>query len=130
MIYIDTNIILRILLNDNPLQTNKIKKFISTTNQDLYINKLVVLETFQTLTGKILNFSPQQASQALSTLLFETSFFIIEDKINILNTLKILEKNKTDFVDAYLVIVTQKKDSLLSFDTGIDKISKKRINLK
>lgn len=130
MIYIDTNIILRILLNDNPVQTKKIKKFISTANQDLYISKLVILESFQTLTGKVLNFSHQQASQALSILFFETSFFIIEDKINILNTLKILEKNKTDFVDAYLAIITQKKDSFLSLDKGIDKISEKRINLK
>jgi predicted nucleic-acid-binding protein len=85
-----------------------------------------LLETFQVLTGKIYQLSMNKAAKSILKLVFNSRiFFIQEEKIHHL-TLKLLEKNKVDYTDAFLTakaIINQ--GLILSFDQDLDKLASK-----
>ena len=132
MIYIDTNIILRLILNDSPKQTKKVIAFLKKTTEELHISSCVVMEIFQVLTASRLNFSHSQASKIITQILFDTEKLTVEHPKTHALALKTLGKRKLDYVDAFLSAqakLNQKK--VLSFDKDIDKIDRNlRIKLQ
>jgi len=125
MIYIDTNIIIRLILNDSPIQTKKIISYLDKIDIDLYIPSVVVMEIFQVLTAKRLSFSHRHSSEMITQLLFDTEKIVVEHSKTHLMSLKILKKKKIDYVDAFLIAESVLYDcKVLSFDKDLDKIDK------
>ncbi len=72
MIAIDTNVLLRYLLNDDPAQSKKASNLIQGS-QKILITDVVLVETIWTLKGKKYNQNKEAIIEVISTLFEETS---------------------------------------------------------
>lgn len=126
MILVDTNILIRLLTKNPQKQVDKIKFFLNVNEQELYITSLVLLETYQVLTGKIYQMKHNKAAQSILELVFNSRVFEIEQKNLHHQTLQLLLQKKTDYTDAFLQ--TQaifNENTILSFDNDFDKLEPK-----
>ncbi len=100
MIAIDTNVLLRYLLNDDPAQSKKASNLIQGSKKIL-ITDVVLVETIWTLKGKKYNQDKTAIIEVISTL-FEEANIIFEDDQSVWRAL-------VDFKNAKLVKVGGKQ---------------------
>jgi predicted nucleic acid-binding protein len=124
---IDTNIILRFLLNDNLKQAEEAEKlFEKSENNSLEVPDLVFAEIYYVLTGYYKVSKKEAVSKIHAILEFEK--FKVSKKL-ILETLNQLESRNISFVDAYLYALTRTNHNkrLYTFDKALSKLDKKKI---
>ena len=134
MISVDTNVLLRYLLQDDKDQSPKANRLFSSTKKVL-ITDMVLVESLWTLKGKKYNLSKQDQLMVLSQL-FKEPNVIFEDRQTVwsaMNSFRTSEKIKVgskkkeaDFADALIVeksksICNEKGenfDGLFTFDVA------------
>lgn len=135
MIAVDTNVLLRYLLADDPGQFNRAKKLIAGHKPAL-ITDVVLAETVWTLTGKRYGFDKKQTCTVVRALIGDQGF-AFEDSQVVWSALRDYEESKTirgkslDFADALITrkseYVIQAKgekfEGLFSFDKAVAQLS-------
>jgi predicted nucleic-acid-binding protein len=111
MIAIDTNVLLRYLLNDDPKQSKKAAT-VNQGSQKVLITDVVLVETIWTLKGKKYNLDKEGIVQVISAL-FEEPKICFEDSPSVWRALVDFKKAKStkgrgkrkvaDFSDALIV---------------------------
>lgn len=123
---IDTNILVRYLIRDNEQQFQKALDIIKTANtsqQDLYIDEVVVAETVWVLKS----YYQQEKSTICESLtkLINLPVFSNPRKPILLQAISIYTENNISYVDAWLLsIAHHKKLDLQTFDQKLTKLSK------
>ena len=124
MNFLDTNIILRFVLQDHPIYSPKANFILDKINQgeDVYTSWLVIFETiFVLLHTHKLN-KAEITEKLLPLLCFETLH--IENKSLVKKTFGYFVQKNVSFADAYSVALMEKKKlkKIYSFDRDFDKI--------
>jgi predicted nucleic-acid-binding protein len=118
---VDTNVIIRLITQDDPILTKKSLKIIrkiKTGKTKALITSLVIAEVIYVLTSpKLYNISREKSVLAIKIIL-ETKNVIVEEKKIIYKALDLYNKTKLDFPDCYLIAKKEEKNfkSILSFD--------------
>lgn len=121
MVLIDTNIIVRILLNDNPLLFKKAKELIEKEEKLLVLDP-IVFEVFYVLENKIYNTPKNEAVLSVRKFLKQKKV-VIENKELIELTLEKYSTNNISIPDSYLLARSElNNDKLLTFDKKLNKL--------
>ncbi len=120
MTFVDTNIVLRWLLGDHKLLTQKAEKIVATARPaSLLVTDIVVAEVVYVLRGT--GRDRQQTSEAL-LLLGRTKAFKYENEELMMDVIRLLTEIKLDFADCYLLARTRRERvNLKTFDTQLQK---------
>lgn len=118
---LDTNLIIRFLINDFPQQANAVEKLLKNTHEVLILPDVVVVEIIYVLQSNY-KFSKEEAVDKVYAFI-QTSA-IICNRALIFNTLVTYLNHSISFVDAYLAAYSEieKLEGIYSFDKGLDKI--------
>jgi predicted nucleic-acid-binding protein len=111
MVAIDTNIAVRLLVNDDPLQTRKVVALF--TANEVFIPKTVVLETEWVLRS-VYQLELTCINEALRALL-SLERVIVEDEAEVFTALDAHAKGM-DFADALHLASSERADSFATFD--------------
>lgn len=114
MVAIDTNIAVRLLVNDDPAQTKKAVA-IFTANQ-VFIPKTVILETEWVLRGVYL-IKRDRLNAALRSLL-SLERVVVEDEASVFSALDACDEGM-DFADALHLASSQRATSFFTFDSSL-----------
>jgi predicted nucleic-acid-binding protein len=104
MIGLDTNVLVRFLVEDDEVQLRQAKALIkreSRTGQRIVISQLVLLETEWVLRSRY-EFNKEEIAGALSGLL-ESVEFLIEDESSVEQALYVWKDSNADFADCLIV---------------------------
>lgn len=118
---VDTNLIIRFLIKDNPTQFEAAQKIFSSLNEKLILPDLVLAEVVWTLLS-VYKLGKQEIVEKLLKLLelknLTANFHLL------INSLLIYRDYNVSFVDAYLAAYAEleKLEGLYSFDRDLDKI--------
>ena len=112
MVAIDTNIVVRLLVNDDPAQTSKVRTLFKADK--IYIPKTVVLETEWVLRG-VYNLDRESINNALRALL-SLEQVIVEDEKNIFDALG-AHLQGMDLADAIHLMSSNRATSFATFDS-------------
>ena len=130
MIGIDTNILLRLWLNDDPAQNKRIDALLAehgSTPGSMLVSDVVLAETVWTLRSA---FDQDKAGQliALRSLLNETAF-AFEDREAVVQAVAMFERDHGGFSDCLIVAkhTRQGCDFTATFDRGMRKLPGARI---
>jgi len=121
---IDTNVILRFLLNDNSLQTKQAEKiFLEAEKGSLEIPDLVIAEIVFVLLS-VYKLTKKSVVAKIRSLLEYENFSTNRKTLSL--ALSVFEVSNISFVDSYLVglVKSRKTNTLFSFDKKINKIIK------
>ena len=111
MIRLDTNYIIRYLINDNEQMASTAENII--LNQNPYISNEVLAEVIYVLMG-VYDIPKKDVSEMLIQLIsFEN--IKVENKTIVINSLKLFQNKNLDFVDCLLCSYS-KKDEIKTFD--------------
>ena len=80
MIAIDTNVLLRYLLDDDPLQSAKARRLIAKAD-DILITDAVLVELIWTLTGKRYQLTRDDVTSTVTALFHERSFSFEDNSV-------------------------------------------------
>ncbi len=116
MIRIDTNYIIRYLVNDNIEMANKAEEVLLT--KDVFIANEILAEVIYVLEG-VYKVTREESSLLLEELL-EFENILVEDKEKIKEALKLYRAKRLDFVDCLLCIYSQ-EDEIITFDKKLNK---------
>ncbi len=121
MIFLDTNILLRLLLKDEKEQYKKVTRFIEEYKGKFFISDIVVLEVFQVLTGKRLGYSHKRAAFILKEVLTTLHIYsTIEHMQAHFWCCDFLQTTSVDYTDAFLMArATLQNAKIASFDSDI-----------
>jgi predicted nucleic-acid-binding protein len=124
--FLDTNVIVRFLLNDEKNQAKKAKDFFETTvknKEKLVITPLVLAEVIYVL-EKFGQASKEELSKILISFL-NLPIIIVEEKKILIDALLLYSKLKIDFVDCYHLSFCQAFgiEKIASFDKDFKKAS-------
>src|SRR4030066_513886 len=103
MVVIDTNIICRFLLKDDPTLYKKAQSII--THQDIYLDAIIIAETIWVLT-KLYHLPKADVIEKIRDLLFFAKSTLKEKQL-INQTLSIYYSHPISFVDAWLIATCQ-----------------------
>ncbi len=121
MIFLDTNVILRWLLADDPLQSKVVERLVNRAQaRELIVTDVILAEIFYVMRGK--GYTRQQIGQAID-LLLELPMFSIErhDASKLLPGL-LVSHPSLDFADCYLLArALQTQQTLQTFDKALQK---------
>lgn len=125
MIGIDTNILLRLWLNDDPVQSRRIDALLAAhggTPGSLLVTDVVLAEAVWTLKSAFQQDKPALLS-AVGSLLDETAF-AFEDREAVANALMLFETGSCGFADCLVVAkhARQRCDFTATFDRGMRKL--------
>ena len=121
MVLIDTNIIIRILLNDNPLLFKRAKELIEKEEKLLVLDP-IVFEVFYVLENKIYNTPKNEAVLSVRRFLKQKKV-VLENKELIELTLEKYSTNNISIPDSYLLARSElNNDKLLTFDKKLNKL--------
>lgn len=117
---VDTNLIIRFLVNDNPQQALAAEKVFKQSS-DLIITDIAVAEVVWTLQS-FYTFSRQEIVEKIFKF-FQSKNFIYNQEL-LFNSLFLYLNYNISFVDAYLAAFCEleKLEGIYSFDKGLDKI--------
>jgi predicted nucleic-acid-binding protein len=135
LIAIDTNVLLRYLLADDPGQFKRARKLIASRKSAL-VTDVVLAEAIWTLMGKRYSFDKSQICQVVRALIGDQAFTFEESQV-VWSALKDYEGSKTvqgkslDFADALItrkseyvaLSKAEKFDGLFSFDKAVAQLS-------
>lgn len=118
---VDTNLIIRFLVKDNPTQFEAAQKVFSSLNEKLILADLVLAEVVWTLLS-VYKLGKHEIVEKLLKLL-ELKNLIANFHL-LINSLLIYRDHNISFVDAYLVAYAEleKLEGIYSFDKDLDKI--------
>lgn len=109
MIAIDTNVLLRYLLQDDPVQSQKATKILNS-RQKILITDVVLVETIWTLKGKRYNLAKQDLMSVIEQL-FQEPMVMFEDGQTVWKALHeygtAMAANKVDFADMLILAKAQ-----------------------
>lgn len=121
MVLIDTNIIVRILLNDNPLLFKRAKELIEKEEEVLVLDP-IVFEIFYVLENKIYNTPKKEAVLSVRRFLKQRKV-VLENKELIELTLDKYNETNISVPDAYLLARNiLNKDKVITFDKKLNKL--------
>ena len=115
--HIDTNIIVRLIVGDDPKNYKKAKKLVSQKNKIFIFEDTAMMEVVYVLSGKNYNYSREEVATGINLVSkFENIYFnkgLIEDALNLY-----VDHPKLSFVDCYLAAITALSDEtpLWTFD--------------
>lgn len=118
---IDTNLIIRFLIKDDPDQFEATQKLFSSQDENLILPDLILAEVVWTL-HSVYKLTKQEIIEKLLKLLKLKN---LTANFNLLiNSLLIYRDYNISFVDAYLIAFCEqnKLAGIYSFDKGLDKI--------
>lgn len=117
---IDASVVIRFLVNDDPLKAEKFEKFLTSKRKGT-LSDVTVAEILWTLKS-FYKVEKQALIDSLKILLSRRG--IICDKRLLLNALSFYENYNVSFIDAYVsaVAIKNKSKKVLSFDKDFDKI--------
>lgn len=120
MVAIDTNLAVRLLVNDDPAQTKKVVELFNSN--EVFIPKTVVLETEWVLRGvyKLERVRVNAAVRALLSL----ARVVIEDESSLFAALESHAKGM-DFADALHLASSKRADTFATFDSSLKTRAKK-----
>jgi len=113
MVAIDTNIAVRLLVNDDPAQTEKVVQLFNSN--EVFIPKTVILETEWVLRG-VYQIDRRRTNAALRALL-SLERVVAEDESSLFAALD-SHAEGMDFADALHLASSQRADSLSTFDSS------------
>jgi predicted nucleic acid-binding protein len=127
-ILIDTNVLLRIILKDDPKQLAQITDLLEQAEAgkvNLYCKTISIFEIIFVLSGKIYELEKVEVVEIMQTLL--NISVISFEKIEILNeSLNIYLENNISFPDSFLIATcTLENLDFYSFDQKANKVYKK-----
>lgn len=121
MVLIDTNIIVRILLNDNPLLFKRAKELIEKEEKILVLDP-IVFEVFYVLENNIYNTPKKEAVLSVRRFLKQRKV-VLENKELIELTLDKYNETNISVPDAYLLARNiLNKDKVITFDKKLNKL--------
>ena len=121
MVLIDTNIIVRILLNDNPLLFKRAKELIEKEEKLLVLDP-IVFEVFYVLENNIYNTPKNEAILSVRRFLKQRKV-VLENKELIELTLDKYNQTNISVPDAYLhARYILNKDKVITFDHKLNKL--------
>jgi predicted nucleic-acid-binding protein len=123
MIGLDTNVLVRYIMQDDAKQSPKASKLIESLDSDNpgYISLVSVVELYWVLTlGYAL--TGQQVAQALEAIL-RTKAFMVERADQVLRALRVFESGKADFADCLIERSASSAGcgQTMTFDVGASK---------
>lgn len=128
-IIVDTNVLLRYLVDDTSILGKKANDFINNAQKHKYIiklNELIVAECLWVLISHY-KYSKENAVTALRSLILHEEFKI-KDKILINESLNFFLENNISFVDSYLYCQSQNTGlDLITFDEKLARLKKIKI---
>lgn len=119
MIGIDTNVLIRYLAQDDPLQSKKATARIESAlhqNESIYLNHEVICEVCWVL-GKLYGYSAQELAETLERI-FSAAQFEFEDKDLLWESLGEYRSSGADFADCLIGMKNRRAGcgSTLTFD--------------
>ncbi len=123
MKFLDTNIIIRYLTEDDQVKAKKCEQLfsrVSSGKEKLYTSSLVMAEVVWVL-EKVYALSRPEITQCIYKIL-NTPHIECEEKDVLVTAAGLYELKKVDFIDAYHVIFMHKKhiQNIYSYDTHFD----------
>jgi predicted nucleic-acid-binding protein len=102
MIGLDTNVLVRYIMQDDVKQSLKATKLIESLNSDNpgYITMVSIVELYWVLTVSH-ELTGQQAAQALEAIL-RTKQFLVERADQVMRALRVFEEGKADLADCLI----------------------------
>lgn len=121
---IDTNLIIRFLLNDKPKQAKSVR-LLFASSEKLHLPDIVIAEVIWVLQS-VYKFSKLVVIEKVQQLLGLNIFICNYKLIN--RSLITYQDNNISYIDAYLLgfSIEKKLEGIYSFDKGLDKV--KNIN--
>jgi predicted nucleic-acid-binding protein len=114
MTYVDTNVILRYLLDDDPRLSTEAKVWLEKP-EEKQTGIEVVAECVYVLTG-VYRVPRKETAEILATLFSHESWKLYQKNV-VLSAIKLYGASSIDFVDAYLISLHRITDvDILSFD--------------
>ena len=124
MISVDTNVIIRLLTGDDPIQLEKSKTLFSTDT--IFIPTSVVLECEWVLRYAY-NFKQPEITAAFQSL-FGLSNVQLENPHEISNAIE-WHQNGMDFADAIHLALSEEAEAFLTFDKSLIKAAQKNTTI-
>jgi len=102
MIGLDTNVLVRYIMQDDPKQSPKANRLIEALDADNpgYITTVSVIELVWVLTG-CYALNREQLAQGMEAML-RTKHFVVEQADQVLRALRVFEASKADFADCLI----------------------------
>jgi predicted nucleic-acid-binding protein len=123
MIGLDTNVLVRYIMQDDPKQSPKASALIESLNADNlgFITLVSIVELYWVLTTSY-NLTGQQVKQALEVLL-RTKQIIVDRADQVLRALRVFDDGKADFADCLIerTAVSAGCEQTMTFDVGAAK---------
>ena len=125
MIGLDTNVLVRYIMQDDPKQARKASLLIESLTQAApgYVPVVVVLELFWVLT-KSYELSKEQASQALEMLL-RTKELVVDRAEQVAGALRLYKSSTADFSDCLIerIAASAGCERTMTFDAKAAKLA-------
>jgi predicted nucleic-acid-binding protein len=123
MIGLDTNVLVRYIMQDDPKQSPKASALIESLNADNlgFITLVSIVELYWVLTSSY-DLTGQQVKQALEVLL-RTKQIILDRADQVLRALRVFDDSKADFADCLIerTAVSAGCEQTMTFDVGAAK---------
>ena len=123
MIGLDTNVLARYIMQDDPKQSPKASALIESLNADNpgFITLVSIVELYWVLTSSY-GLTGQQVKQALEVLL-RTKQIIVDRADQVLRALRIFDDGKADFADCLIERIADAAgcEQTMTFDVGATK---------
>lgn len=123
MIGLDTNVIVRYIMQDDPKQSPKATKLVEslTPQEPGFVSIVSIVELYWVLTS-CYNLTRQEAGQALNALL-RLKEIVVENAEQVLKALRVFEHGKADFPDCLIErsCATAGCEKTVTFDSGAAK---------
>lgn len=124
--FLDTNIILRVLLEDNQKQLEAAKKIFTGAKEgksQLILPKFILIEVTHVLRTYYAVTKEEIVSQLLK--LVSIPYLMVEDRTLVMEALKLYEKTSLGFVDCLLFLTAKQSNAkVLTFDENLNKLTK------
>lgn len=120
--FVDTNVLVRHLTGDPPVQAKRATRFLGETDE-LLLADLVVAEVVYVLESFYEVPRPKVAELVRAIIAFPT--VVVLDPAMLLRSLEVYEVDRLDFADAYLVAQAERSGVgvVASFDESIDRVT-------
>ena len=118
---IDANVIIRYLVGDSPLQTQRFKKIIQAEKEKYFLTDVTIAEIIWVLQSYYKQEKDKICDEILSLL--EVAVFMVNKSL-ITRAVNYFRQYNLDYIDAYLIAFSQEENAegVLSFDKSIDKV--------
>lgn len=122
---IDTNILVRFYIQENPKQHDKVIRLFgkASTHNMLHINHVVLIEWFWVLT-RVYNVTKQDIIKELEFLLTSREI-VLQDSTEVRKSLDFFKSGNIDFADCLIALLNKKEncDTTYTFDKQASRLS-------